>query len=265
MLLEAYKNNLTHSHSSGVPGSQMVCPSFGRSDWPRQLPFKWYSAPIGCMSTPLFPCCGLGRYLSVAVSRCYWCFFPEYFHGNGSVLSLILRSVWEWRRMRRNRTLNTVRTPHISIVFEFVLILEGEKKRNNDCRKCRGCGPHGRNAHIEPSLSSSSYRSCHTFCMNRFLRFYFQWINGSCCKFDEFSMKMNETKIYPKFRSKWKHKRLDSSNSRKEGCVSSLIVMWPGYSVLHIKTEGEGTRLFAVCSQWSHNFPHTWNACIIYV
>lgn len=56
-----------------------------------------------------------------------------------------------------------------------------------------------------------------------------------------FSMKMNETKICPKCRLKWKHKRRDSSNSIKEGCISSLVVMWPGYSVLHIKTEGRGS------------------------
>lgn len=129
MPLEANKNNLTHSHSSGVAASQMVCPSFMQSDWPRQLSFKRYSAPFGCMSSPLCSGCGLGWLLFAAVRRCYWCFFPEYFHGNCSVLDLILRSVWEWRRMRRNRTLNTVRTPYV-IAFSSSLSFCWNGRRN---------------------------------------------------------------------------------------------------------------------------------------
>lgn len=119
---------------------------------------------------PAFSGCGLGWFLSVAVIRCYWCFFPQYFHGNCSVWGLILRSVWEWRRMKRNRTLNTVRTPRI--LFEFAFFLNGRRNGNNDCRRCRGCGPHGRNAVVDPFLFSSLYRSYSTFCVKQFLRFF---------------------------------------------------------------------------------------------
>ena len=51
--------------------------------------------------------------------------------------------------------------------FGFVFFLKREKKWNNDRRRCRGCGPHGRNAVVHPSLSSDV---CHA-CINDFFRF----------------------------------------------------------------------------------------------
>lgn len=138
------------------------------------LPSDWLALPSGC---------GLGWFLSAAaVAPCVCLSSPQHFHGDWSVSGLILRSVREWRRMRRNRTLNTVRRLACSC-FPSARRRNG----NNDCRRCAGCGPHGRHALGHPSLSSSYYRSCHTFCT-----FFVFFSPGRAVSLTSFSMKIEK-------------------------------------------------------------------------
>lgn len=65
--------------------------------------------------------------------RCYWWFFYRHFHGNCPVYSLNSRSVGEWNRTRKTRTLNTVRRPIsaallYAALFSLLLYLKQAKK-----------------------------------------------------------------------------------------------------------------------------------------
>lgn len=138
--------------------------------------------------------------------------------------------------MRRTRTPNTVRTPDvIAFSSSWSFSDNGRRNGNNDCGRCGGCGPHGRNAVGDPSSSSTSYRSCHTSCLNQFLRFSPSEYAGRSVSLASFSLKMNVTTTEMSIKNP--NERLHGSNSRKEGClflplVLMYLINWPSDQVI---------------------------------